>query len=523
MPSRRAQLALYHIGIVGLGLYSIFRFREAMLTFYMLDDFWVMHDAVEVRLYSLWDVEQFFWPGHMGFRLYRPFTTVAYSYLLQSLFAFDASAQHGFQLLVFALNVLLVAGIVRRLTGSLVAGAAAALMYQLAPGQAVNAYWISAFTVTGTTVWVLAMLWCWLVLRGRLRIAVCTVLQACGLLASEHAIAAPALCAMAAWARRERLRPTAIGLTPSAVLVASYAAAKLLYLRAVPRFNATYSVNFAPSAMLEDLGKYVVACFNVLALQRFEATGSSAIGLTVLAVLIVTLWYGWHGSEGSRWMAAGTVMFVASLIPVLVLKAHHYDHYICTAALGAALAVVGLCRTLSPRQWPALAAAGAIMLLLFELGSGERAWRDNKTFRLVVNGSLNCAAWVRAVQHVVASLERPVVVNVPMNASTRSLFAIGHADEFLPGMPLRVSPYEAGSVIDVRPWEVTVSSAPLIPLGEPMPLWDSRWDWLRAIARWRRIPTPRPGPGPRSRGLGAKPAMGIPSCFASCFSGARKV
>jgi hypothetical protein len=147
--------------------YSLYRYREALLTFYFLDDFWVMHDAAQVHLGSVGDLRQFFRFGHMGFAMYRPLSTVAYSYLLQSLVGFDASAQHACQLLVFTLNTGLAFAVTHKLTGSVAAATTAGLFYAGAPGQAVNAYWLSAFTVTGTAFWLLVMMACWVYTSGR--------------------------------------------------------------------------------------------------------------------------------------------------------------------------------------------------------------------------------------------------------------------------------------------------------------------------------------------------------------------
>src|SRR5215467_918892 len=93
------------LAMAALAVIALVRFREAVLTFYFLDDFWVMRDAAHVRLESVADVAQFFETGHAGFALYRPLTTVVYAYLLHALFGYDASGHHAFQLLVFALNV----------------------------------------------------------------------------------------------------------------------------------------------------------------------------------------------------------------------------------------------------------------------------------------------------------------------------------------------------------------------------------------------------------------------------------
>lgn len=465
---------------MALAIYTLYRFRQAVLTFFILDDFWVMRDAHRVQIGSLWDLQQFFWFGHQGFRLYRPFTTTAYSYVLQSLFGFDPSGHHAFQLVVFTLNVLLIVGIVRRLTDSAVAGLSAGLLYLLAPGQAVNAYWLSAFTVSGTALWILFMLWCWLTLRGWTRGVVCTLLQVCGLLASEHAIAAPVLCAIVTCVRREPWRRAGALLVPSVIIVAVYSISKLLYLHAARTFAGGYSVNFQPTEMMEQLGRYVTACFNVLAVQRFSPATNVGIGVFIIAVAVLAAWGAWRSNAAARLLAAGTGMFVVSLLPVLVLQSHYYDHYICTAALGAVIAVVGLAQLLT-RQWWWAVLGFSIALLLFDVQSGEKAWRQNGILRLVVNGSLNSAAWIDAVQRATAEHSDPIEALVPIDRATSSIFAIGEAHTFLPGMPLRLTRYHPARELTPAPWQVVVKPR-VLHLGQPLPYWDPRWDWVRRLA-----------------------------------------
>ena len=125
MDSQRAQQLITFAAVIALAAFTLIRFREAVLGFYFLDDFWVLRDASLTQINSIGDLQQFFWFGHGGFRLYRPLTTNAYSYFLQALFGFDSSAHHAFQLLVFLCSVLLVVAIVRRLTRSTIAGLSA--------------------------------------------------------------------------------------------------------------------------------------------------------------------------------------------------------------------------------------------------------------------------------------------------------------------------------------------------------------------------------------------------------------
>jgi hypothetical protein len=179
---------------VFIAVYCVARYRDAMLSFFFLDDFWLLRDVSALRRSSPLDLAQVFRPTHVGFQLYRPLTQTGYFALLWSVFGCDASGYHAVQLLAFACTALLVFGIARRLTDSIQAGLGASLIYATAPGHAVSAFWIAAFTMTGTALVVLLMLWAWVRIDSpRRRVAVCTVLQIIGLLASEHAVVGPIL------------------------------------------------------------------------------------------------------------------------------------------------------------------------------------------------------------------------------------------------------------------------------------------------------------------------------------------
>ena len=480
MTAARFRSIGFLAGAAALAAYSLYRFRDAVLTFFVLDDFWVLRDASRVRIDSLADVQQLFWFGRQGFRLYRPLTTTAYSYLLQSLFGFDPSGHHAFQLLLFTANVLLVVAVVRRLTGSRRAALAAGLTYLLAPGQAVNATWLSAFTVSGTTLWVLLLLWCWLALRGRARIVICTLLQVCGLLASEHALVAPLLCAIVGLARSERRSEIVATLLPSAILVAAYTIAKLIYLRTAPPSTGAYDLGFSPRSILEQLGRYVCACFNALALQSFDSTTTFWIGMALVVGLALAILGAVRGSAAARLLAAGIALFGASLAPVLALSSHYYDHYIGTAALGMTIALIGLAQLLT-RHWPWVTVAAALALLSVDLQTDGRAWRKNEIYQLVVQGSIAAASWVEAVQHVAAEHGQDVEVLVPTDRLTNNIFAVAEAETFFPAMPARVRRVRLGEKIQPAAHQAWAQPRSIM-LGQRLPFWAPQRGWLRRLA-----------------------------------------
>lgn len=471
------------LAIATLVVVALIRFREAVLTFYFLDDFWVMRDAALIRLESLGDVAQFFRTSHAGFALYRPLTTVAYAYLLHALFGYDASGYHAFQLLVFALNVVLVFAITQRLTHSTAGAFAVGLIYALAPGQAVNAYWLSAFTVTGTAVWLLLLMWAWLASSSVVRAVVCTALQVLGLLASEHALIGPVLLMTLAIARREPWRRSAPALAPVCVVVAAYLGAKLWYFTYVGPASGAYAVGFEPVRLAQQLGQYFAACFNVLTVRHFGESAFLNLAIGLVALLLFAAWRAVRGGSEWRLVAAGLVVFTASLGPVIVLRTHYFDHYVCLAAFGAALAVLGCCRAMT-RHGNALAIALAAALFAYDLWTGERAWRHNQVFRLVLAHSEYSAGWVAAVQKATREGRQIEEVFVPRHPVTKDVFFVGMVHTYFPGLPPKTTLYEHSQRQAAGEGRAVLSGADRLPRNARQPGEDPRFDWLRRLAAW---------------------------------------
>jgi hypothetical protein len=465
--------------------YATIRYREALLGFYFLDDFWVMKDAAAMDLDAPADVIEFFRPGHAGFLLYRPLTTVVYSYVLQALFGFDASGHHAFQLLVFAGNVALASVIVGRLTRSRRAAAAAGFLYAMAPGQAVNAYWLSAFTVTGTAFVLLLAICVWLFRRGAARALGCAFLQVVGLLCSEHAAVAPALLLIAG-----RLSPLGVAwrqdlraLLPSAALAGAYLAAKAWYFSFNRSFGSAYTPTLDPTTWVQHCGQYFVASWNVLTLLAPGPDASPWIGWFLAALFAVAAHRGAAGDGRWTLVAGGLALFAASLLPVVVLRTHYKDHYIAVAVTGAILALFGIFQLLTRRwQWLAIGLAAGVVLL--DVSTDGRAWRENETLRLVVNGSRHSATWVQTVERVAAERGPDAVVFVPRYPATATIFLTGRAHTYFPSLPpnLVVFNPRRPPAPARRRVVLTVNDARGQPI-EPYPGWNARWEWLRQLAR----------------------------------------
>jgi hypothetical protein len=470
-----------------LGAYAIYRYRDAMVTFFFYDDFWIMRDAARIHLSSAVDLLQLFRPGHMGFVMYRPFTTVAFSYLLQTLVGLDASAQHGILLLVFAANVVLAFAITRRLTQSSLAAAAGALLYTIAPGQAVNAYWLAAFSVTGTAFWLLVLIAAWLLVAPRRRALVCAAVQVIALLCSEHAVSGPVLLAIVAAMQRESPRRALRQIAPSAILVAGYVIAKGYYLVvARPPAAATALVPYAltghPAIWVQHLGQYFIWCFTPLVLWELSERTALLLGCALLETLAFATWRAARRAGPWDLVAGGGALFVAGVMPVVPLASRFGSAYICVAVLGAAWVVIGTCRLVS-RHGSLLALVFALAMLIVGFHTDERAWRREDVFELVVNGSLSAAAWMETAR--AAAPGQPVELLIPETPVTLMLFQLGEVQTVFPEMPERITLYRGDTPPQPRPGQMVVRKETVLTPPGQFPGAERRWDWLRWLAARR--------------------------------------
>jgi hypothetical protein len=484
-PLRRAAAAA---ALIALAAYCIARYRDAPLSFFFLDDFWLLRDAAAFSSASPLDVARLLRPTHAGFGLYRPLTQSVYFAVLWSLFGCDPTPYHAVQLLAFTANALLVFGIARRLTGSIPAALAAGLIYAATPGHITAVFWMAAFTMTGTALVVLAMMWCWLRIETPWwRAVVCTSLQTIGLLASEHAVSGPGLLALMAWGapRGESWRGRLRLLLPSLVLVVSYVGLKVWFLST--RDNAVarpYVPTLNLGLWLMDAGQYLLGSINVVMLQRPERGATAfGVGIVLVALLLLAAWRSRQGRNGWRLLAIGIGVFLVALLPVLPLPWHFYDYFVGIAALGIALALIGVCQLVAGRAWRTAALALAAGLVLFDVFTGQAAARSDRTYRLAVGGAASAVRWIRAVQSTHAPRVREVTV--PANDTTESVFGLGNAETVFPSMPRLVSlhpPYTRPSKRSFGP-VVVLGPAPVGVLSRDLPCWTDRWAWLRDLAR----------------------------------------
>lgn len=478
-----------------IAAYYFARFRDSVLTFFALDDFWILNQAARITPHSLTDLGQFLRMNHTGFMLYRPLTQADYFYLLHVLFGYDASGYHAVHLCIHIANALLVFAIVRHLTESARAGLAAGLIYAAAPGHITAVYWLAACSMSGTALIVLSMLYLWLRTASRWRAVGCAVLQVLGLLASEHAVVAPVLLALVSVfrPRREARRVIWRHLAAPSVAVGVYLVLKIYYFAYVRAFapGEAYRPGSDGAGWLVRLGRYAIASLNATALLPLGERAWTGVGALLIAVILFAVWRALRGEERWRLLALGGSLFVTALMPVLPLRDHYYDYYIGIAAAGAAIAIVGGCALVTPR-WRDLSLALAGGIVLLEMVTGGRAARSAPGYRFYLSVAGASAQWVATVQRVGADQTQVAEVFVPRDPLTQVLFEVGQAQRLFATHPPRVALYDPAQAPMPAPSRL-VLQGPLPPVAHngQLPGWQPQWGWLRRAAGCRDCAAPK--------------------------------
>jgi hypothetical protein len=471
--------------LTGLYLWS---YADCIGGFFHFDDFWVLAAAGRIHLRSASDLLEFFRPIH-GFLLYRPLSTVAYFYVLHQLFGYDPAAYHASQIVFHIVNACLVYVVADRLFSSRPLGLASALVYATAPGHAIAACWNALFTITGAALFYFLALWIWLGFDTRWRVPLTLALYMLGLLASEHAVSLPLALSSAAvllsprvdWRRMAREQAVFY------LIGATYVVSKFYYMHArladafpTPEaqayVRAGYRISFAPHSLLEHLGRYAGFSLDVLYPVTAAGAGALALGILLAAGAVIAtacVLLGRWTARPLRVATFGIDVYVVALAPVLVLPAHLYSYYVGVAALGMAVALVGLCQAL-PRLPGAATAAVVGVLLSVHIGSTARVIRQSDEFRFFHDFSHGAARWL----YTMALLNgRPSIeeVVVPANVMTDLVFDQGAAHQLLLCSPFRVRTSAHLDEEQLAPGRVVLAEPALLP-GSDGP---NRWAWLR--------------------------------------------
>ena len=490
---RMRRLATTGGAVAVLAAFYVASYGDATGTFFSFDDYWVMVDAARVHLHTPLDVVQFFVPGHNGFALYRPLSTVAYFYGLETLFGYDPAAYHAAHLGLNVLDAALVYAMCAAMLDSKLLALATALLYAAAPGGAIAAFWVALCTVTGTACLYFVALYLWL--RRGWRLAVFPIFLL-ALAAAEHAVTLPVTLTLAVvllegrWPRRADVR----ALVPLYVVAGGYAVAKLIYMRtsALGLLHAAlpsgYAVTWDPVRWLENLGRYAGYASPLLyrlVLPTAEQSRPVAVAvgavLTLAAIgLCIAARPGRPVSRAVRATAFGLTGFPVMLGPVLLLATHLYGYYVGIAAFGLALATVAGLATI-PRVGRAAAAACLVGALTVHTAVNESAVRSEGDFQFFRTFNRAAILWLYNVDRI--GREQPAVTEIVAEDTwtTSLIFQTGAYRLFLPDTHLAVRLVDDPSTVAATPSTVVIVWPPYgVPAGSPMPGASPRWDWLRA-------------------------------------------
>ncbi|MGH7787163.1 MAG: hypothetical protein ACRERC_09885 [Candidatus Binatia bacterium] len=468
---RTAAQALAALAIIATA--CLLHWGDSVGAFFFLDDYWLLQTSAAIRGDGISDLWQVFVPSHVGFLLYRPLTQAGYFVALGHLFGVDAAAYHAVHLLAAIANVMLAFGLAWRLTRSWFAGLATALLFAAAPGLIVAVFWIAAFTMTGSAMALLLLLWCWLASRGWARRVGCTLLQAVALLASEHAVVGPLLLALLEWATPERRRWR--DLLGPAALVAAYLLAKAIYFATTGLPGGGYALSLDPRVWITSLGYYAAACLNLLTLNVASPQGWTRLGVAVLLIALATAV---AGLRAPRWRvaAAGWGVFIVALLPVLPLADHRYAYFIGLAGVGAWLAVVATLQQLG-RVWRPLVLVLYAAVLITDWSTEEAAARDS-IFHLVVKGGRAAGLWYAAVDAAGRDPSTQAIF-VPRTPTTEIVFDRDQRARLFMQRAMPVVLYSQPELPPLPAGIAVVAFAPdELPPGYAWPGSGGRWHWV---------------------------------------------
>jgi hypothetical protein len=283
--------------------------------------------------------------------------------------------------------------------------------------------------------------------------------------------------------RRESPRAALAAITPSAVLVAAYLGVKFYYLfflrpPVVAIVMTNYALTFDVTIWIEHLGEYFAQCFTPLALWGPSPPSAIFLGCALAIALAAAIWRAYRTDGPWVLVAGGIAVFIASLAAVFPQRTHFGSPYICTAVLGAAWLIVGFCRLIHCEgRW--LALAFSILMVVVDSSTGGRAWRRQRVFRFVVDGSLAAERWMATAQRGARAGYDDILI--PEDPVTDFVFRMGEVETFFPHMPSRVTLYDPAK----RP-KPQVNGALFrapVPLTTPyqFPGAERHWDWLRRL------------------------------------------
>ena len=433
--SRAGRVAYYGIPILTCFLV----YRYAFQAWFSMDDFaWL---SLPMQVHTPGDLlEVLFRPQAQG--TVRVFSERAFFLTLSSLFGLETLP---FRVVVFATqfaNLLLLSWIAQRLTGSLVAGFIAPMLYVFNPALSTPMGWASSYNQVLCAFVVLFCFWCFLryVDTGRRRFWILQwVVLILGFGVLELAVVYPAVALLYAVCCARPYIRKALWLFVPAIAFAT------VHLALIPKNSTDIYRMYFDSALPGTFWHYFWSALGPTELNRARIAGYVVTALNGIALAVFAAIQLRRRNRLPVFLCGWFVLFLAPVVP---LKNHLIPYYVAVPVLG--LCILGAWAFVSAWKRPGIGAAAIATVLAAGYAIGgyrqirwDTKWRHDHSHR--IKGFLEDVdqAWKRK--------PRPYLL---FSGVDRDLYSIGFMDEpfLLYGLPRPyLAPGSEDQLLDPEP------------------------------------------------------------------------
>ena len=334
---------------------------NALRTWFFMDDFaWL---GLRMELNGFRDLMSIlFQPRAQG--TVRTLSERLFFLVFSSAFGMKAGPFHYWVFFTQCGSLILASAIVRRLSGSVLAGVAAATAWAISPAIAVAMAWLSSYNEVLCGFLLLTAFYCLIrfVETGRrsfwLGLWIAYLLS---FLALEVTVVFPAIALVYVWlAARQYTKRTLWLWIPSLIFTAIHF--WLIPKDSTPAYKMTFD-----AGIFQMLWKYAFAAAGPKDLDKFTDVQPGPLGWWVAVILlaVIGLFTAYRLIRRDWRPAMGLVWFCLLLAPVLPLQNHFSDYYYTIASFGLAMitgwAFQSACH--SGWTWRVIAIAGAAVLI----------------------------------------------------------------------------------------------------------------------------------------------------------------
>ena len=340
---------------------------NALRTWFFMDDFaWL---GLRLEYHTPSDlVSIFFEPRAQG--TVRTLSERLFFLVFSSVFGMKAGPFHYWVFATQCGSLVLAAAIVRRLSGSLLAGIAAATVWAFSHSTSIALAWLSAYNEILCGFLMLASFYCLIrfVEHGERRFWILQwIAYLTAFLALEVTVVYPAVACLFVWLAARQYFKKALWLWVPALIFTA------IHFLLIPKHpGAAYRMTF-DLGIVRDLGRYAFSAVGPSDLSRFTADMPGPAGWWVAVAMAALLAIFLASRLAKRdWLPLmGVAWFVFFLGPVLPLQNHFTEYYSTIASFGFA-ALTGL--------------------------AFQAAFRSGWTLRIAALAAVSVLAWCEVVQ-----------------------------------------------------------------------------------------------------------------------------